>query len=259
MRRMLRRTTAPVLAIGALALLAGAAPTMAARPQSVRCVGSDDACAATVAIDDGARDQVVTVRLTDPNLPLAQVTAIGAVDDGYDISDTSYRRGGNEFRFTLDAKEQNPRRARIVLLFAADDAAPGPGTGLQGGWKLMKANFAVGTGMEVSIVGGGDGTSICTREETTTTFVTRSTDETQTISYFAKGDGGCAFQLSWSKFKVRIKNPSGQLVGSGLLFFGQRFVDGDYVVSCGYGPWVGLSCADADAPGGGPGAQIAKS
>jgi hypothetical protein len=255
---MMRRATGAVLAASAVVLLAGAAPAMAARPDTVRCAGDGDACAATVAIGDGAKDRVVTVKLTDTDLSLAQVTAIGAVDDGYEISDTSFRRGGSEFRFTLDAKERNPERARIVLLFSADDAAEGPGTGLQGGWKLMRATFSVGVGMEVSVVGGGDGTSICTRDETVTTFTTASNDESRTLSYLAKGDGGCAFQLSWSQFKVRIKNPSGQLIGSGTLFFGQQYVDGDYVVRCGYGPWVGVSCSADDAPEGGPGAQIRK-
>lgn len=257
---MRRMTTA--LAAGAVALLAATAPAAAnaAAKQTLRCVGTADGCGVTVPIAGGAKRKVVTVKLTDTNLKLTSVTAVSAVADGYDLSKETYRLGGSEFRFTLDAKKSNPKRARIVLVFSdpGDPPMAGPGAGLRGGWKWFDAVFKVPVGSKVTITGGGDGTSICTREETVTTFDVTSSEQSQRLVYYSKGDGGCAMQLSYSEFKVQIKNPAGQLIASGRLFYGQQYVADDYVVSCAYGPWSGASCKVQDAPGGGPGALITK-
>lgn len=252
-------------AIAAGALLAAAAPASAvAAPvsakQTVRCVGTADGCGVTVPIAGGARDKVVTVKLTDTNLKLASVTAVGAVKDGYDLSKERYRAGGSEFRFTLDAKKANPKRARIVLVFSdPGDAPAGPTGSLRGGWKWFDVTFKAPVGTTVTVTGGGDGTSICTREETVTTFTMTSASQQQRLVYYSKGDGGCAMQLSYSQFRVQMKNAAGQLVANGRLFYGQQYVAGDYVVSCEYGPWTGASCVEQDAPGGGPGAVVTKS
>jgi hypothetical protein len=253
------------VAAGAITLLAAAPASALAAPahQTVRCVGTADGCGVTVPIGGGARGKVVTVKLTDTNLTLASVTAVSAVKDGYDLSKESYRAGDSVFRFTLNAKRGNPRRARLVLVFSDPGAPPasaptGPAGGLRGGWKWFDARFSVGAGQTVTITGGGDGTSICTREETSETFVTRGNDESHRLVYYSKGDGGCAMQLSYSQFRVQIRNPAGQLTGSGRLFYGQQYVAGDYIVSCRYGPWVGANCYPDDSPAGGPGAKITR-
>lgn len=257
------RRVKTTIAAGAVALLAAAAPAAAtaAKPQALRCAGTADGCGVTVPIAGGAKGKVVTVKLTDTNLKLTSVTAVSAVNDGYDLSKESYRAGGSEFRFTLDAKKRNPKRARIVLIFSDPGDPPlmsAPGGGLQGGWKWFDAVFKLPVGMKVTITGGGDGTSICTREETSTTFDITRSEQSQRLVYYSKGDGGCGMQLSYSQFKVQIRNPAGQLVASGRLFYGQQYVAGDYVVSCEYGPWTGAGCQVQDAPGGGPGALITK-
>ncbi|MDO8189417.1 hypothetical protein Q5424_25775 [Conexibacter sp. JD483] len=249
------------VAAGAITLLAAApASASAAQKQTVRCVGTADGCGATVPIAGGARGKLVTVKLTDTNLKLESVTAVSAVKNGYDLSQETYRAGGSEFRFTLTAAKANPKRARIVLVFSNPGAPPAsaPTGALRGGWKWFDARFSVGAGQTVTITGGGDGTSVCTREETTETFVTRGNDESRRLVYYSKGDGGCAMQLSYSEFRVQIRNPAGQLTGSGRLFYGQQYVAGDYVVSCDYGPWVGARCSSDDSPAGGPGAQIKR-
>lgn len=262
------RSTRALLAAGAAALLAGLAPSAAtaAERQTVRCVGDGDSCGATVKIGGGVTGKVVTVKLSDSDLQLAHVTAHDAVRNGYRLTRASYREGGSVYRFTLDAKRSNPSRARLSLLFSDQDDpsanAPGRGFGpsvrTQGGWKLMKLILSVGAGMSVEIVGGGDGTSICTREETVTTVVTRGNDEAVQLAYLAKGDGGCAFQLSYSQFKVTIKNPAGQLVGSGRLFYGQRYVNGDYVADCNGHPWVGVACTQRLSLDGMPAIKLSK-
>lgn len=256
------RRVKTTIAAGAIALLAAAAPAVAtaAEQRTVRCTGTADGCGVAIPIAGGADDEVVTVKLTDTNLQLDSVTAISAVKNGYDLSKETYRAGGSEFRFTLDAKRSNPKRARVVLVFSdpGDPPASAPGAGLQGGWKWFDVIFKVPVGLKVTITGGGEGTSICTREETSTTFDVTSSGQSQRLVYYSKGDGGCAMQLSYSEFKVQVKNPAGQLVASGRLFYGQQYVAGDYVVSCGYGPWVGAGCLSQAAPGGGPGALITK-
>lgn len=256
------RRVKTTIAAGAVALLAAAAPAAAnaAAKQTLRCTGTADGCGVTVPIAGGAKNEVVTVKLTDTNLKLTSVTAVSAVENGYDLSKETYRAGGSEFRFTLDAKKRNPKRARIVLIFSdpGDPPMAAPGAGLRGGWKWFDVVFKVPVGLKVTITGGGDGTSICTREETSTTFDITRSEQSQRLVYYSKGDGGCAMQLSYSQFKVQIRNPAGQLVASGRLFYGQQYVADDYVVSCNSGPWVGASCLPQAAPGGGPGALITK-
>ncbi len=172
-------------------------------------------------IAGGARGKVVTVKLTDTNLKLESVTAVSAVEDGYDLSKERYRAGGSEFRFTLDAKRANPKRARIVLVFSDPGDAPKAPTGsLRGGWKWFDAILDVGAGNRVTITGGGAGTSVCTREETTETFVMDRAEVVKRLVYYAKGDGGCAMNISWSQFRVQVWNPAGQLIVNGRLFYG---------------------------------------
>lgn len=252
--------TGAVLAAAAGPASAVAAPAAPAR-QTIRCVGTADGCGATVPIAGGARDKVVTVKLTDTNLKLESVTAVGAVKDGYDLSKERHRAGGSEFRFTLNAKKRNPKRARIVLVFSAPSAAPTAPTGaLKGGWKWFDAILDVGAGNRVTITGGGAGTSLCTREETTETFVMDRAEVVRRLVYYAKGDGDCAINLSRSQFRVQVWNPAGQLIVNGRLFYGMTHVASDYIVACDYaGPWTGATCFPTETAGGQPAAKVTKS
>jgi hypothetical protein len=234
--------------LGAMVVLFGVATAGAARTQTVRCVGTADFCGASVSIVGGASNRVVTVNLTGTNLKLAKVTVVPAASRrAFSISRASYRLGGSQYRFTLNAVRANRRGARIILIFAAGGSAGRSGTGLRG-IQTANAIFSVGSGKSVSIIGGGGGTSLCTNNETNTTFTTTGDNEPHSFSFDAKSSGSCYFDLSWSQFKVRVKDPNGTLVGSGIMFLGQQTVFGDYVVSCNYGPWVGATCAKTSAP-----------
>jgi hypothetical protein len=41
----------------------------------------------------------------------------------FSISKASFRLGGSQYRFTVNAVRANPRRARIILLFSAGTKA----------------------------------------------------------------------------------------------------------------------------------------
>jgi hypothetical protein len=223
--------------------LAFAATSLAAAPRAVRCVGTADYCSATVSIAHGASNRVVTVNLSDTNLKLAKVMVRPAASKrAFSISRRSYRLGGSQYRFTLNAVRANPRGARIILVFATGAGVGRTGPAGPGDIQSAVANFSVGSGMKVSIVGGGAGTSLCTNNETVTSFTTTGQDDKRNFSFDAKDSGSCYFDLSWSQFKVRVEDSAGKLIGAGTMFLGQQYVFGDYVVSCGYGSWAGISC-----------------
>jgi hypothetical protein len=233
------------LALVALAALVGAltiaGPAAASRNQSVRCVGAADYCGATVSIAGGAKNRIVSVNLTSTNLRLIRVWGLPASRSAFKISKAGFRLGGSVYRFTLNAWVRNPPRARIILLFGA--GSPGlrpPGVGSE--TITAHAIFRVGVGKTVSIVGGGGGTSNCTTNETNTTFTTTSNDEKHDFAFLARDEGACNTSLSWSWFRVNIRNPDGKLIGSGTMYLGVPTLFGDYQTSCDYEPWVGASC-----------------
>jgi hypothetical protein len=77
-----------------------------------------------VSIAGGASNKVVTINLTDTNLRRVGVRVIPASSRGaFSISRASFRLGGSQYQFTLNAVSSNPRGSRIVLLFAAGAAA----------------------------------------------------------------------------------------------------------------------------------------
>jgi hypothetical protein len=224
-----------------------AATSAAAGAQAIRCVGTADYCGATVSIAHGAQDRVVTVNLTDTNLKLVKVTVRPPASKGaYDISKASYREGGSQYRFTLNAVRANPAGARIILIFATGGSVGRTGPSAPQGLQSAVADFSVGPGMKVSIVGGGSGTSNCTNDETVTSFTTTGTNDRRSFGFDAKSSGGCYFDLSWSQFKVRVEDASGKLIGGGTMFLGQQYVFGDYAVSCEYGAWAGVRCSKGD-------------
>ncbi len=110
----------PTAVAGALAASAVlAAPALADKPQTVKCVGTGDFCGATVSLHGGASNRVVTVKLTDTDFKRVGTRVFpGASRGAFNISKGSFREGGSVFRFTLNAVQSNPKNARIVLLFA---------------------------------------------------------------------------------------------------------------------------------------------
>jgi hypothetical protein len=164
----------------------------------------------------------------------------------------TYRLGGSQYRFFLDALRSNPRGARLVLLFGpANGTSPlrgkPPGT-----WRGATAIFNVGAGMTVSIVGGGGGTSNCTTDETNTTFVTTK-DEGEGHGFGFDSVGGapwdsCFREASWSDFRFTVKDPSGTQVGSGVMTLQQDNPTGGYYVNCfartqtDAKRWQGINC-----------------
>jgi hypothetical protein len=119
-----------------------------------------------------------------------------------------------------------------------------------GSTRSGTARFSVGAGMKVSIVGGGGGTSNCTKDETNTTFTTKGNDEPHSFSFYSRGDGGCAIQKSWSYFKITVSDPSGKRVGSGDAWLGQDTVlIPVYFVTCGpEDSFQGVDCQVVGGP-----------
>ena len=120
-----RRRLSVVVMATSMAAAVAVAPAGAAGTQSVRCVGNADFCGATVSIAGGASNRVVTILLTDTNFKRIGVRVIpGASRGAFSITKASFRLGGSEYRFTLNAVRANPRSARIILLFAASNSVP---------------------------------------------------------------------------------------------------------------------------------------
>jgi hypothetical protein len=240
------RLVSTAAVIGTAGVLLSVTTAGAARTQNVRCVGTADFCGAAVSIAGGASNRVVNVRLTDTNLKLVRVSVIPASSRrGVSVTKASYRLGGSQYRFTLNAVRAIPRGARIVLIFAAGNA-PGPSPrGLPGTARSATAIFSVGSGMTVSIVGGGGGTSNCTSSETNTSFVTKGDNESHSFGFDSKGSGSCFYDRSWSYFKVGVKDGAGRQIGSGTMWFGQNETFGGYYANCrspsGF-TWQGLTC-----------------
>jgi hypothetical protein len=244
------RLVSTLAVIGAAGVLLSVATAGAARTQTVRCVGTANFCGATVSIAGGASNRVVNVNLTGTNLKLVRVSVIPATSRrGVSISRASYRLGGSQYRFTLNAVRANPRGARIVLIFAAGSApSSAPGSNPPGSIRTATAMFNVGSGKTVSIVGGGGGTSNCTNNETNATFVTKGDNEPHNFGFDSKGSGICFKETSWSYFKVAVKDATGKSIGSGTMWFGQNDLFSGYTANCrgphGF-PWEGVTCDDA--------------
>ena len=121
LQRVRARHALPLVLIAALlvaALVSGTAG--AAGNQTVKCVGTADFCGATVSIAGGASNKVITVNLTDTDFSRVGVWVIPNASKGaFSISKASFRLGGSQYRFTLNAVQVNPRHARIILPFSA--------------------------------------------------------------------------------------------------------------------------------------------
>ncbi len=239
--KLSRRLLALVPLVALVAALTIVGPASARRTQSVRCTGTADYCGAAVSIAGGAKNRTVTVNLTNTNLRLIRVWGQPVGKSAFKISNAGFRLGGSVYRFTVNAWGGNSRGARILLLFGTGSRVLGI-RGVGDETVTAHAIFRVGVGKTVSIVGGGGGTSNCTKDETNTTFTTTSNDEKHDFGFFAKSDGACNTSLSWSWFRVNIRNPDGKLIGSGTMYLGVPTLFGDYQTSCDSEPWVGAGC-----------------
>ena len=136
--RFLSKTAAGGVVTVVAISLASVATSSAAGTRAVRCVGTGDYCAATVSIAHGAVNRRVTVNLTDTDVKLAKVTVRPPASKGaFEISRASYRLGGSQYRFTLNAVRGNPRGARIVLVITGKGARGGDPFAERGVLKRM--------------------------------------------------------------------------------------------------------------------------
>ena len=122
MRKPRNRYLIPLAAAAVLAPAGIAAvPAGAAGTQSVKCIGTGDFCGATVKLPrGGVSNKRIIVRLTDTDFRRVGVRVIPGESKGsFGISRASFRLGGSEYRFTLDAAKGQPNGARVILLFAA--------------------------------------------------------------------------------------------------------------------------------------------
>jgi hypothetical protein len=131
-----------------------------------------------------------------------------------------------------------------------EPAAPGKGSRSGDFWVSETATWALGPGLKVSVTGGGEGTSNCTSDETTETFVTTKAEETRKIGFVAKYGGSCFFQKSWSEFGFKVVDPAqgDKVIGTGRAI---ASLDAPLRLMCQpwIGParfeWKGLTCARA--------------
>jgi hypothetical protein len=141
----------------------------------------------------------------------------------------------------------------ITTVSPANNAAPpnSPTKGLPGdSSRSAVAVFSVGTGVKVSIIGGGSGpdNSNCTNDQTDTSFTTNGDNEPHLFKITAKSSGTCFYEASYSNFKVTLSGPG--ITGSGRMFLGQFFAGTPYFPSCASGgptsfryEWSGAKCA----------------
>jgi hypothetical protein len=94
----------------------------------------------------------------------------------------------------------------------------------------------VGDGPRVTIQGGGAGTSNCTNDETNKSFIAHSEPIVETLSFDSKASGSCAFERSYSFFKITVtgRNTNGrEFESSANVFYGQELTAADsYSASC---------------------------
>jgi hypothetical protein len=255
MRWFVRSVVAFAMVAALVAALA-AGPAGAARVQRVRCVGTADYCGATLSIGGGVTNRPVTVVLTDTDLSLVGVYAIpGKARRGFTISNASFRAGGSQYRFTLNALRSNPRGSRLVLLFAVGGTSGKPGLGGGGlklaTWRAATAIFDVGAGMTASIKFGDTN---CTRDETNTTFVTKGDDERHEFGFDSRGSGSCFWEVSWADFRFTVKDAAGKQVGTGVLSIQQNNAASSYYLGCTSRfdseskKWHGINCTVVGDP-----------
>lgn len=240
------RLVLTVVVFGAVAASAGVGTADAGRPRPVRCVGTADYCGASINIGGASQSRTVTINLTGRNVKLASMTTVPASSRGsFLIGQSSYRRGGSQFRFRLITTRANPRRARLILTFAAGGRAGKPGgvaPGLGNERVDATATFEVGLDKTVEITpAAGD----CTRDETSAKFVTKLYTEKHTFGFTTTTNGACWIDPSWRDFDVEVTDSDGQVVGGGTVRLAPLVYV--YIAFCPQGGglgWSGLTCED---------------
>jgi hypothetical protein len=136
--------------------------------------------------------------------------------------------------------------------------------GLRDHTVFAGATFDIPDGYNIDIVGGGGGTSNCTKDETVASFPSGGTDRRHLYSMVARDEGLCRFEFSWSDFKVKLRDPreGNRVVGNGIMWLGQLDPVIGYRASCEHGQpnwspqtgphprpydWSGLKCSVTDS------------
>lgn len=244
------RLVLTVVVFGAVAASAGVGTADAGRPRPVRCVGTANYCGAAISIGGASQSRAVTINLTGRNVKLASMTTVPASSRGsFLIGQSSYRRGGSQFRFRLITTRANPRRARLILTFAAGGRAGklgGVTPGLRDQEVTGTATFSVGSDRTVKITPLDD--KNCTHDEFGSEFVTKGDNEANIFGFIATWSGDCFWEQSFSDFNVRVLGNSGGLVGDGTVYI---YPIGPllYAAACtpphsDVGDWSGLTCED---------------
>jgi hypothetical protein len=111
-------------------------------------------------------------------------------------------------------------------------------------WVVGRLIFRIRAGTLVSIVGGGQGSSNCTSEETNTSFVTKGGDDRHDIAFIAKDGGSCGVEASYSLFDITFPN-SPYSLSPGTLWLGQPQAGDPFYLRC-YTEWRGPLCRRGD-------------
>jgi hypothetical protein len=241
--RSVVRLVLTVVVFGAMAASEGVGIADAGRSRPVRCVGTADYCGASISIGGASQSRMVTINLTGRKVKLASMTTVPASSRGsFLISQSSYRRGGSQFRSRLMTTRANPRRARLIVTFAAGGRAGKPGgvaPGLGNERVDATATFEVGIGSTVEITPtDGD----CTRDETSARFVTTLYTEKHTFGFTTTTNGACWIDSSWRDFDVEVTNIDGRDIGGGTVRLGPLVYV--YIAFCPQNTWSGLTCED---------------
>ncbi|MBV9795576.1 MAG: hypothetical protein JO016_16735 [Actinobacteria bacterium] len=103
----------------------------------------------------------------------------------------------------MSCRETSPRSLELRA-FPTEVRAPGSPALTSTRSTIMNLS-GVGAGPRVSIQGGGAGTSNCTNDETTTSFTAAGGLIVQVLGFDAKSSGSCAFESSYSQFRISVK------------------------------------------------------
>jgi hypothetical protein len=123
------------------------------------------------------------------------------------------------------------------LKITLDLGGRGPQGGLGDHLVSAGATFDIPAGYNIDIIGGGSGTSNCTKNETVASFPSGG-EPRHVYSMIARDAGLCDYELSWSEFQVKLRDPSegNRVVAAGVMWLGQLDPVIGYRASCESGP-----------------------
>jgi hypothetical protein len=125
--RFVRAAIAALAACAVTGLLAATAT--AAGSATATCRGSAKLCEATFSLAGGANNKKLTVQLPGTNLKLLAVNATPAhVQGAYLLFGGRFTTGGSVYTASLDAVDDIPRGAKLILTFGHPSAALGCGS-----------------------------------------------------------------------------------------------------------------------------------